>query len=159
MGIIFPYANFAIFLIAAVYFFKNPLRKAALKRKEDFERLANEAQAARAAAEEKLAELKVKQAALAKEIEEMLLVSKQTSESEASKIITDAEHIAANMREEAKRVATAEIEKARSVLRSEVVRAVQESVTAKIRSDLSSDGQKSMVHRRIEELKSLQTEA
>lgn len=159
MGIIFPYANFAIFLIAAVYFFKNPLRKAAQKRKVDFEKLATEAQAARAAAEEKLADLKVKQAALTKEIDDMLLVSKQTSESEALKIIGDAEHIAANMRDEAKRVAAAEIEKARHVLRSEVVRAVQESVAAKLRSDLSSDEQKSMVHRRIEELKSLHTEA
>ncbi len=158
MGIIFPYANFAIFLVAAVYFFKNPLRKAALKRKEDFEKLASEAQAARTAAEEKLAELKVKQAALTKEIEEMLLVSKQTSESEATKIIAEAEHVAANMRDEAKRVATAEIEKARHFLRSEVVKAVQESVVAKVRSDLSSDEQKSIVHRRIEELKILQNE-
>ena len=158
MGIIFPYANFAIFMVAAVYFFKNPLKNAAQKRKEEFEKLAAEAQAARAAAEQKLAELKVKQAALAKEIEEMLVVSKQTSESEAAKIIADAEHIAANMRDEARRVAAAEVEKARLVLRSEVVKAVQESVVAKIRSDVTPDQQRSIVHRRIEELKTLHSD-
>lgn len=159
MGIIFPYANFAIFIAAAIYFFKKPLKTAANKKREDFEKLAAEAQAARAAAEAKLAELQLRQSALVKEISDMLAVSKQTSEAEAVKIVADAEHIAANLREEAKRVAAAEVEKARHLLRSEVVHAVHNSVVARIRNDVTSDQQRSLVHRRIDELKTLHTES
>lgn len=159
MGIIFPYANFAIFLAAAVYFFRKPLKAAAAKKKEEFEKAAQEAQAARAVAEAKLHELKVKQEALAQEIADMLAVSQQTSEAEAAKIIADAEHIAANLREEAKRVAAAEIDKARQVLRSEIVRAVHEAVVTQIRDEVTPDQQRSLLQRRIEELKNLHTEA
>jgi F0F1-type ATP synthase membrane subunit b/b' len=152
MGIIFPYANFAIFLFAAVYFFKKPLRNAANKKKEDFEKLAAEASAAKNLAEAKLAELKAKQEALSTEIEELLSVSKQTSQSEAAKIIADAEHIAVNIRQEAKRVAAAEVEKAKQLLRNEVVASVQEMVLAKIRQEMSPDLQKSLVRQRINEM-------
>jgi F0F1-type ATP synthase membrane subunit b/b' len=157
-GVILPYANFFIFLGLAVYFFRKPARAAAAKKKADFDRLLAESQAVRDAALAKLAEFTRRHASLDREIEELRSISKQTATAEAVKIIADAERLAEHLKIEARRIAGAEVDKARAELRREIVDAVRASVTTKIRTELKADAHLMLVRQRIGELKNLQAE-
>lgn len=159
MGIIFPYANFFIFVAAAFFFFRKPLTGAARQKRADFEKLAAEAQAAKAAAEARLNELQRKQADLSKEIQDLMTVSKATSEAEAARIIADAKHLAHNLTEEAKKMAAAEVERARLELRQDIVSLVSKEVLGKIHRDVTSADHQRFNGQRISELQHLQPEA
>jgi len=157
-SVIFPYLNFFLFLGLAVYFFRKPGREAARKKRADFERLMGEAKAARDEAEARLNALKRREAELDREIAEIKAVSTEASQAEARKIINDAEQLAAHLRHEAQRIAAAEVEKARSSLRSEIVDAVREGVTQRIKTELNPDAQLKIVRNRIGELKNIRAE-
>jgi F0F1-type ATP synthase membrane subunit b/b' len=156
MGVILPYANFIIFIALAVFFFRKPAAAAAASKREDYAKLLREATAAREQAVARLDELKARQAKLDQEIAEIKTMSRQAAEQEAAKIVSDAERLAAHLREEARRIADAEVQKARNDLRQEIVAAVREGVTKKIASEVKTDAHLSLVRKQIGELNTIQ---
>lgn len=158
MGIILPYANFAIFLALAIYFFRGPARVGALKKREAYEKLLAESKAVHAEAESRLAEMKRRQAGLDQEIADLKATATTTADMEAAKIIGDAERLADHLRSEAKRIAAAEVERARATLRQEIVDSVRESVTNKLKTELTSEAHLSLVKNRISDLKTIRAE-
>jgi F0F1-type ATP synthase membrane subunit b/b' len=158
MGVVLPYANFLIFLGLAIYFFRKPAAAAAAKRREDYLRLVNEAKKANDAAQAKLAELTRRQSQLDHEVREIQNLSKISAETEAKKIIEDAERLAVHLKAEAKRIADAEVEKAKAALRDEIIRTVHANVVDKVKNEMTADAQKSLVQRRIADLKSIPTQ-
>jgi F-type H+-transporting ATPase subunit b len=153
MGIVLPYANFAIFLGLAIFFFRKPAVAAARNRREQFEKLMAEATAARDLAVGKLNELKRREAELEAELEAMRSASLASAELEAGKIVSDAEKLAKHLRTEASRIAAAEVAKARHELRREIVETATATVREKLKRDLSSDAQAGIVSKKIDELK------
>lgn len=155
MGIILPYANFFIFLGLAIYFFRKPAAAAAAKKRDEYVRLVNEAKKANDAAQARLAELTRRQAQLDSEVRDIQSLAKMTADTESQKILDDANRVAVHLKAEAKRIAAAEVEKAKAELRDEIMRSVRASVVEKVRAELTADGQKSLVQRRIADLKSI----
>ncbi|MCX6104753.1 MAG: hypothetical protein NTY08_02860 [Proteobacteria bacterium] len=153
MGVILPYANFAIFLGLAIYFFRKPAAAAAKKRREQYSKLVAEATAARDAAVSKLNELKNREESLADELASIKADSRESAEQEASKIVADAERLATHLRAEAGRIAAAEVAKARAELRKEIVDTVTASVKEKLVRELSVDTQLVLARKKIDELK------
>lgn len=155
MGIILPYANFFIFLGLAIYFFRKPAREAAAKKRDDYARLVNEAKKANEAAQAKLADLARREAQLDTEIKEIQNLAKISAEAEAQKITEDAERVALHLKAEARRIAEAEVEKAKAVLRDEILKSVREGVVNKVKTDMTADAQKALTQRRIADLQSI----
>ncbi len=157
-GLILPYTNFFIFLALAFYFFKKPAVAAAKKRKEDYERLVKETRAALDQATAKYEELKVRHAKLEAEAKSILDISKDSAEKEAARIVADAEKLASHLKAEAKRIAEAEVEKAKASLRDEIVAQVKTGVAEKIKSGLNQDAQTSLVRTNIGRLQQIPAE-
>ncbi|MBM4251023.1 MAG: hypothetical protein FJ146_03555 [Deltaproteobacteria bacterium] len=153
MGIILPYANFAIFLGLAIFFFRKPAKAAAKKRRDQFEKLMAEAAAARDEAVARLNELKQREASIEAELEAIKKASLSSAEQEAAKILDDAEKLAKHLRTEASRIAAAEVAKARAELRREIVETAADSVRDKLKRDLSTEAQVKIVSKKIDELK------
>lgn len=158
MGIVFPYINFAIFLAAAIFFFRKPARAAAAKKREAYDKLLAESKAAYQEAAAKLAEMKARHAGLDKEIQDLRNTAKVAADMEAAKIVGDAERLAEHFRQEARRIAAAEVEKARAALRKEIVDSVHESVAAKLKTELDANAHLSLVRTRIGDLKNIRAE-
>ena len=156
-GIILPYFNFFVFVGLAIFFFRKMAVGAAAKQKTDFEKLMNESRAARDAAVARLDELKRREAGLDKEIAEILSMSKAAADVDAAKIVSDAERLAAHLKEEAKRIAQAEVEKARTTLRREIVDAVTDAVAKKLKAEMNPESQLKLVKRNITQLGELKT--
>jgi F0F1-type ATP synthase membrane subunit b/b' len=157
-GLVLPYTNFFIFLGLAFYFFRKPAIAAAKKRKEDYERLVKETRAALDQATAKYEDLKVRHAKLDAEANGILEISRETAAKEAARIVADAEKLAAHLKAEARRIADAEVEKARAVLRDEIVAQVKTGVAEKIKSELNQDSQVSLVRTNISRLQQIPVE-
>jgi F0F1-type ATP synthase membrane subunit b/b' len=158
MGVILPYANFFIFLGLAIYFFRKPAREGAAKKRTEFLRVMNEAKKSYDDANEKLNQLKNRQANLESEIADLKKTSDLSAKTEADRIISDSERLASHLREEAKRIAAAELSKAKAELRHEIVSAVSSNVTQKITKEVTKDKHLEIVRRNISELKTIKAE-
>jgi len=158
MGVILPYANFFIFLALAIYFFRKPAREGAAKKRAEFLRIMNDAKKSYDDANEKLLQLKNRQENLESEIADLKKTSDVSAKAEADRIISDAERLAAHLREEAKRIAAAELSKAKASLRQEIVSAVSSNVQQKITKEVTKDKHLEIVRRNISELKTIQAE-
>jgi F0F1-type ATP synthase membrane subunit b/b' len=156
--VILPWANFAIFFGAAIFFFRKMVVGAAAKKRAEFETLMAEAKAAKAQAQEKLAEIERREANLSQELAKMAALSKSSSEAETAKIISDAGRLAEHLRTEAKRIADAEVDKARAAMRQEIVAAVRDAVAKRMTTELDAGAQQEIVRKRIADLKSIRVE-
>ena len=152
MGIILPYANFFIFLSLAIFFFRKPAALAAKNHREQYQKLLSEATHARDVAIAKLAQIKEREHALADELANLKAVSKQSAEFEAQKMIQDAERLSQHLKDEASRIAQAEVAKARAALRQEIVETVSEGVKLRLQSDLNSEAQVALARKKISDL-------
>ena len=158
MGVILPYTNFLIFLGLAIYFFRKPAREGAAKKRAEFLRVMNEAKKSYDDANEKLNQLKNRQANLETEIADLKKTSDLSAKTEADRIISDAERLANHLREEAKRIAAAELSKAKAELRQEIVSAVSSNVKQKITNAVTKDKHLEIVRRKMSELKTIKAE-
>lgn len=157
-GFVFPYINTFIFLGLAIYFFRKPAVAAARKKREEFLRTMNEAKKAYDEANDKLNQLKARHANLAAELADIKKTSEAAAASEAQRIVSEAERLAGHLKEEAKRIAAAEIAKARSALRHEIVETVSSNVKAKISKEVSGDMHHNIVRKNLGELRSIKVE-
>jgi F0F1-type ATP synthase membrane subunit b/b' len=151
-GIILPYINFAIFLGLAIFLFRKPFANMALKRHEQFNKSSGEAAQAHEKALAQAEELRQRLSLLDKDIDNLKTRSRELAEIEAKELVSDAARLAQHLREEARRIADAEMEHARFSFRRDMVEFVRKSVEDKIRRDLSPDAQLAMIRRRTEEL-------
>lgn len=158
MGVILPYANFFIFVGLAVYFFRKPAKEAATKKRHEFTRVMDEAKKSFDEANEKLKVLQTRQANLKTEIEEYIRTSEQSAKQEAERIVQEAERLAHHLKEEAKRIASAEVQKARASLRQEIVDTVCTNVKDKISKEVTKDRHLEIVRKNISELKTIHAE-
>lgn len=158
-GVILPYVNFVIFAILAVYFFRKPAQAAAQKKNQDYLKLVADSQRVREAAEQRLAELKGRFGKLDQEIADLKNLAREAAEQEAAKIVADAKRLAEHLQLEAQRVAAAEVENARMRLRQEVVDAVRDGVTSRLKQELDAKAQQRIVQTRINDLQALRIDA
>ena len=157
-GVILPYVNFAVFLAAAIYFFRKPARAAAAQARDRFVKMMGEARQAKESAEARLAELTRRQQGLDREVSELRAQSKASAEQEAARMVADAARLGEHLKVEAQRIAQAEVEKARNELRMQIVAAVQEGVAKRLRTDLDSPAQQQLAKSRIDELRGLRSD-
>lgn len=158
MGVILPYANFFIFLGLAIYFFKKPARDGALKKRTEFLRVMTEAKKSFDEANNSLIELKSRQKNLNAEISELKKISEEAAKTEAGRIAGESERLASHLKVEAKRIAAAEVQKAKAAIRRDIVDAVCENVKLKISKEVSSDKHLEIVRKNLSELKSIRAE-
>ncbi len=158
MGVILPYANFFIFLGLAIYFFRKPARAGAAKKRTEFLRIMNDAKKSYDDANEKLSLLKIRQTNLESEIADLKKTSELSAKIEADRILSDSMRLANHLREEAKRIAAAELQKAKASLRQEIVNAVSSNVQQKITKEVNKDKHLEIVRRNISELKTIRAE-
>ena len=158
-GVFLPYANFFIFMALAIYFFRKPLRLMAEKRRAKFDAALKQAQEAKEIAEAKNRELSLRLAKLDQEVSEIRRLTNDTGQFEAKRIVEEANQLGTHLKEEAKRLANAEIERARAELRQEIVDSVKAGVEAKIKAEFGRDAQLSLAKSHIGKLKSVQVDA
>lgn len=151
-GFVFPYVNFFIFLFLAVKLFKKPLLNAMAQRKTDFETLVKEANRAREEAEARHAELSSRYAQLEQEIGRMKAEGEADARQRSEDMIAKAESLAQHLREEARRMADAELARAREALRTEIIAEAKNQTLKKIEAELDERAQKELAHRRITSL-------
>lgn len=158
MGVILPYANFFIFLGLAIFFFKKPARDGALKKRTEFLRVMTEAKKSFDEANNSLIELKLRQKNLNDEISEVKKISEVAAENEAARIATETERLVSHLKVEAKRIAAAEVQKAKASIRRDIVVAVCGNVKEKILREVSSEKHLEIVRKNLSELKSIRAE-
>lgn len=132
---IFPYINFFIFLFAAIYFLKKPFANIATKRRDDYDRLVDEATREKKEAELKYNELKSRFDQLETEIASLKENTKIELEREHKVVLESANHIARHLDEEVKRMAEAEIQKAKTAIRKQMIAMASELATQKAQSE------------------------
>lgn len=148
-GIILPYFNFAVFLALCFVFFRKPLRQMAEKRRADFESHLREATKAKQEALEKNRELTERLRKLDAEVEGIKHSVAEAAQKDADRIVREAEAFSRNLLEEARRMADAEVERARGVLTAEIVSSVRTAVESKIRSDLKPADHLSLINQNV----------
>jgi F0F1-type ATP synthase membrane subunit b/b' len=159
LGIWFPYLNLVVFLALAYKFFRKPAMAAPQKKRAEYEQILGEATRARDEAQAKLDELNRRKARLDQEITELKTVARQAAENEAAKIVADAERLAAHLKVEARRIADAEVMRARATLQKEIVDAVRGSVVDRVKTEMDEKAHLSMVKKQIGGLTTLTTES
>lgn len=157
-GAVFPYINFLIFLSAAIYFFRKPLKAMALQRRTELEVVMSAAKKAKDEAEKQHAELQKRLRGLDDELQQLREAVRVEAEREAKQILVQAENLAKHVKEEAKRVAETEVETAKRLLREDIVNQVRKQVETRIGNDVKADGHKQLVAKQIDALKNIQAE-
>jgi len=158
-GVFLPYANFIIFMALAIYFFRKPVRAMAEKRRAKFDAALKQAQEAKDLAEAKNRELTARLAKLDDEVAEIRRLTNDTAQFESKRIVDEAHQLATHLKEEAKRLANAEIERAKNELRHDIVAQVKSGVESKIQAEFGQDAQIKLAKTRIGQLKAVQVDA
>lgn len=156
-GFVFPYINFLIFVVLLVKFAGKPLRELFGKRKKEFQALVDSARETQRQAEEQLKVLNDRLAGLDQEIQEIKEGARKDAEAEAQKIIEQGKKLAGYMKEEAVRVAEAEVSKAREELQKDILVSVRQKVEEKVRQDMTSDEKKQFIQSQVSRLRAVTT--
>lgn len=159
MGIIAPYINFCLFAFLAFRLFKKPIVSALKKQREEYISTSKEADEALKAAQDKHDELKSELDKLGSVIESMKSKAEEDAKNETKAMIDQAEGLALHLKEEAKRIADAEIKRAKETLQEDIILSVRESVAKKISSELDDESQKHLVQKRMDSLRNIHMEA
>ncbi len=151
-GFVFPYINFAIFLFLAFKLFKKPLINMMASKKVEFERLVKEANRAKEEAEKKNLELTARLDRMDREIAEMQEKALKDAKERADDMVAKAAQLASHLKEEAHRMAEAELVRARKALRAEIIAEAKTQTIKKIQTDLDEKSQVNLVHKKITQL-------
>jgi F0F1-type ATP synthase membrane subunit b/b' len=137
LGFWFPYINFSIFLALAIYFLRPPLTKLASARRESYLSALKAANEAKDLAVAKLEEIDARLTGLDQEITAIRESSAKEAEREATMIIDGANRLALHIQTEAKRLAEAEILRAKQELKKAILSEVKAQVEKKIASEFA----------------------
>ena len=147
--VVFPFVNFALFLVALIYFARGPVRKVAKDQQEQYLKLIKESQTAKAGAEKAYAEVERRSENFNAEIEKLRRDRLRQADEDAKAIIESAERLAAHMTMEAQRLIEFEINSARRALREELVTIAVNKVSERISSQLNHDAHLRLVEKSI----------
>lgn len=151
---IYPNINFLIFLALSIYFFRGPLATLAATRKNKFEEATRVALQAKEEADQKLAEINVRYAALDAEIKSIKDKAIADAEGEAKRIADSAKELAEHLRNETNQVAKAELQAAKAELRNQILAEVKLAVTGKIEKEFKEANQSAFIKKQINTLSS-----
>lgn len=154
-GLVLPNFNFILFLVLCFIFFRKPLAEMARKRRSDFENAIKDASRVKEAALKKNQELTARLRSLDEEVTSLRRSIVNAAEQDAERMKIEAEALARNLIEEARRMADAEVEKAKLRLKTEILETVHEAVVNKIKSELKPEDHVHMIEAKMDNLQSL----
>lgn len=147
-----PYFNFALFIVALVFFFRKPLTAMAMGRRSKFLDASKDAAQALTVAQQKFDEIKTKFDTIEAELASFKKESEALAHDEAKRLVAEGERIATQILGETKRLAVEEISRARSELRQEIVAAAKKAAEVKLESELSEADKARILASRAAEL-------
>lgn len=156
-GFFFPYINFLIFCVLLIMFSRKALKEMFAKRRQDFLALVEAAKRAQTEAEEKLRDLNRRLEELDVEVVRIKESARQEGEEEAKRIIEQGKILALFIKDEARRVAQAELMQARSDLQKDLLCSVHEQVRSKLCQDMTMEAQKQHIQKQFERLRAVST--
>ena len=136
-GFFLPYINFTIFILLAFKFFRKPIQGIFLKKKEDYDEMLRQANEAREIAERKNRELETRVQGLRLELEQLQERSKNEAEASVAKMLVDAEKLKNHMSAEARRMAAAEVKKAKEQIEEQILSQVKHQVVERLAKQMS----------------------
>lgn len=151
-GFVFPYINFGIFLFLAFKLFKKPLLNMMSNQRDEYLRLVKETSKVKEEAEAKAKELHERLSCLEKELHEIRTGAATEAQLRTNQLIEKSETLANHIREEAKRMAQAELARAKENLRVEIIAEAKNQVIKKIEKELDESAQKSLNQQKIAQL-------
>jgi F0F1-type ATP synthase membrane subunit b/b' len=150
-AVLLPYFNFAVFLVAFIYFFRKPLQKLAQSRRDSYLSASREAAAALNNARQTFDTVQKRLDSLEGELQDFKKQSDKVANQEALKITEETERFVSQLGAETTRLAAEAIETARQELRREIVNAAKKMTEAKIETDLKMDAKEALLKNRIAE--------
>lgn len=138
-GFWFPYINFFLFAFVLIKVAKKPLTNILQARRKEYESQFLAAKKEREDADRRLEELNTRMANLDNEIAELRQNAEKEAEAEAARIIEQGRVLAEHIKDEAKRIAQAELEKAQKDLNDQLLNLVHAKVSEKLRSELGKE--------------------
>ena len=157
-GVILPYVNFALFAVLAFVLLRKPLNAMAYKRQETYKISLDEAQRAHDDAMARLRQVETQMSDIQNELATIRDRTRESANREATDMLVDAKHLADHLRDEAGKMAAAEIESARVTLRREVVSDIQVEVKRQLKAGIDPAVGKQLIQRRLTEMKSMKLE-
>jgi F0F1-type ATP synthase membrane subunit b/b' len=119
-SIFWPYFQFIVFLIAAIYFARKPLKSLLVKRRDDFRAKLSEAQEAIYLANKKVKEYESKVSSLAAELNALKERNLEEARLEKDRIITEANKASALILKDAERTAAELINSSKEEIKKEL---------------------------------------
>ncbi|KAB8030885.1 hypothetical protein [Fluviispira multicolorata] len=134
-GVFWPYFQFAVFILALVYFAKKPITAMLEKRRDDFKAKLSEAKEAALLAERKIKEYESKIASLQNEINELKERNLFDAKIEREKILAEASKVSEAILRDADRAARELINRSREEIRQELFSIALEEVEKRLTSE------------------------
>tara|TARA_B100001094_G_C18162750_1_gene790314 strand:+ start:1383 stop:1883 length:501 start_codon:yes stop_codon:yes gene_type:complete len=156
--VIAPYINLGIFLFLAVWLFKKPLKEMVGSRRESFEKLLNETKKARVEAENQQNELTAKFDGMSDEISRLRAENQQLIVKENAEAKAKAKELAFHIEVEAKKLAAAEIKKAKETLALDIAAQLKSIVESRIAADVDAGVQHEIVSKKCAAIQSMTLE-
>ena len=154
-GFWFPYINFFLFAFILVKVAKKPLSNLLQARKEEYESQFKAAKKEREEADKRLAELNQRMANLNQELSDLKANAQKEAQAEAARIVEQGRVLAEHIKDEAKRVAQAELQKAQKNLNDQVLELVHAQVTEKLKKELGKEEHSRFVANQVNTLSGL----
>ncbi len=142
---LFPYINLVIFLAAAVWLLKKPLKNALAGKRASYVALMEKANLAKEEADRKHRELDARLKALDGEMAKLRSETKASAEAEAKAILAGAESLAEHLKKEAKRIAEAEVAEAKEAIRRDILAQVKQKTAEELSRTLNDATQHQIV--------------
>ena len=134
---------------------KKPLSNLLKAKREEYENQFMAAKKEREEADKRLSELNQRLSNLDTELSEIKAKAKKEAESDAARIVEQGRVLAEHIKDEAKRVAQAELQKAQETLNEQVLKLVHEKVAEKLKNELGKQDHSRVVASQVNTLTSL----
>ena len=144
-----PYFNFFVFLAAFIALFRKPLLEMAAARRDAYLSSSKEAAKALEAARKTFDDVKKRFDALDQELADFRMQSETMARDEAKRILEETERFTRQLKDETARLAKDAVERARSELREEVVKAAKHLAAEKISKELDAAAKERILKSRI----------
>tara|TARA_B100000524_G_scaffold341199_1_gene235045 strand:- start:685 stop:1182 length:498 start_codon:yes stop_codon:yes gene_type:complete len=151
-GVVFPYANFTLFLVSLVYLARKPAAAFAKKRSESYQEVYLKAKKEKEDADKANKKLRMRFEALSQELQALRESALKSTEEEVERIMAAGQKVAEHIKEEAKRSAAVEAEEAQEKLRQEVWQTTSQLLAQKVKSNFGENDQNMYIRRGVAKL-------
>jgi F-type H+-transporting ATPase subunit b len=148
--------NVVLMIVALVYFLKEPVRKFFLDKRSLFLSAAQKAEAARKAAEDEHAQIKVRLTKLESTADESVVRARAEAADMKKQLIAEAEVLSKRIRQEAEEAARNEVEKAKNQLRESLIRESLEMAKSQLASKVTPEDHKRLQTEFISNIQAVQ---